>query len=154
MRTDIVKGKRGMSLAVALLYVAIITAAFASIINLVLSEYRATRSATAWVQALYTAEAGIDLALCELNREATGAPAWKGWTRTNTTCRLDSIPDILMQECTFQPELGVTVDTAALRISASGSVSPSTGTPSVSRNVTVTLTRQGQRYSIDTWEEK
>lgn len=140
-------------LASAMLYVAIITAVIASVTSLILAEHRATRSSAAHIQALYVAEAGIDLALHELNQESQGVPAWTGWTRNGTSHRLESAPDSLRQGSTFNPELSVVADPVSLKIMASGRVLSSAGSAIASRDVVVTLARRGKTYAIQNWEE-
>lgn len=154
MNVEAVRSKQGFALATALLYVAIITTAFASVTSLILTEYRITRNSTARTQALYAAEAGIDLALHEFNQEAQGTVAWAGWAGRGTSHRLDAVPELLRQECTFNPELSVVADSTSLSITAIGRVTASAGSPAVSRHVVVTLKRDGWVYGIQRWEEK
>ena len=154
MNAQAVRSKQGFTLAAALLYVAVITAALASLTSLLLTEYRITKNAISLTQALYTAEAGIDLALHEFNREAQGAAAWAGWARSGASYRLDSAPEILRQESTLKPELSVVADTAALTVTATGRVAGSAGSPAVSRTVAVKLKRVGPTHAVQTWEER
>jgi Tfp pilus assembly protein PilX len=153
MNVETVRSKDGFTLGMAMVYVAIITAVIASVTSLVLAEYRATKNSAAYVQALYAAEAGIDLALYELNQEAQGATAWTGWIKSGTSYRLESTQDGLHEGSTFNPELSVVADTSSLRIMASGHATSSARSATVSRDVVVKLVRHGQTYAIQNWEE-
>lgn len=154
MNADAVKSRRGFSLAAALLYVAIITVAIASVTGLLLTEYRITRDATARTQALYAAEAGIELALAEFDKAAREVPAWSGWTSNATTFCLESAPAVLARESTHRPELRVTADTASLQITANGRALSPGRSVIVSRVVVATLRRDGKAYAIQSWQEQ
>ena len=152
MNTEIVRSKQGFSLAAAFLYVATITVVFASVTSLVLTEYRITKDSTARTQALYAAEAGINLALHAFNKKAQET-AWNGWTQDGTTYHLDSAPPILAQESTLKPELSVTAEPTSLTITATGRAFSAARSTTISRCSVVTLKREHKTHVIQSWDE-
>lgn len=153
MNMQTAKSKQGFSLGIAMVYIAIITSIIASVTNLILTEYRATRNSAAYIQALYAAEAGIDLALCEFNLEAQGQTAWAGWTKDGTSYSLGSSSAGLDKGSTFMPEFNVAADISSMKITAAGRATLTAKPLTVSRNLAVTLKRNGQKFVIQTWEE-
>ena len=151
MKAKTTTRKQGFALAAAMAYIAIMTVLVTSVASLILNEYRFAASSEARLQALYAAEAGIELALREFNREARGSGAWTGWTRDGVVRRLGTAPDILRNESTLSPEMRVAADTTALTITTRGRAFASKLSPAASRTVVVTTRRQGGTYVISSW---
>jgi Tfp pilus assembly protein PilX len=154
MNAKAAQNKQGFALATAMLYIAIITAILASVISLILSEYRITKYSTARLQAFYIAEAGIDLALHEFNKEAAGATAWTGWIKRGAAHYLETTPDVLRQESATVSKLSVVADPSALTIVACGSVPSPAGSMVATRTITASLRCVGHAYAIQNWQEK
>lgn len=74
-----------MAIAVTVLFITLLSALFGAVLSLLLTQQKAIHGVGAQVQARYAAEAGIAVALAELNREAGAGGAWEKWNITNET---------------------------------------------------------------------
>src|SRR5688572_21098667 len=74
----------GSILVMALFFTAILCAAGALTFGVIQNRYRQVHQTASWQEALFAAEAGIDLAVNEMRKELFDPEnAWKGWENTD-----------------------------------------------------------------------
>lgn len=139
-------------MAIVIVYIAVFSGMVVSLSSLILHEYRFTKRAAARLQALYGAESGIDLALCEMNKTIAGKKAWNGWSQSNGFYRLSATPGALRAASAPAPELEVEVDIAGLTIKSSATIRLPLFKDAITRTVVVSLARRDRTYSISQWK--
>lgn len=144
-------GRGGFAVAMTLLYIVVLTAMIASVVNLLLTEQRLARHAQAHVQALYSAEAGVAFALAELNHLSRGGEPGEGWAREGARLRYNGIPAVLNRAEVGGPELSIVADREGKSITARARVKWISGI--VERAVTVKCVDRDGRLVAAEWRE-
>ncbi len=141
MNMRLTKDNRGGSVVVtALIMIAVAMIGAASAARFCLHELGLSSHSSARVQALHTAEAGIEVAIHEFNRELGGGSSWSGWTAVSSeefsvSRALDRMPVAPSTPSSF----AVTAETDTLTITSVGQIWLSRFEDPVERTVRVTL---------------
>lgn len=114
-------GKRGSVLVVALLMVSIAVISAAGAARYCLHELRLSRHSVARVQALHTAEAGVEAAMYAFHRQQASGDGWAGWSlMSNGVYGVESDMDGMPATPTSASSFRVQADTNTLTIVSRG----------------------------------
>lgn len=141
----------GYTIAMALLYLMVLSAIFTSILSLVLTEHRQTENYGEYVQALYSSEAGVEVVLSEMNHNPQ-ADTWKEWG--NETNQVVIRTDFPLHADT-QPEMfAVTATFSNRTIRSVGRVPSSFLHSPVERTVVATVDLRDGSFVLSSWREE
>jgi Tfp pilus assembly protein PilX len=139
VRTNAEAGNSGYALVTAMIMTAIIAAIVGSSLTYVGTEMRLTRDSSARVQAIHSAEAGVELALEAFHSSLTGANGWDGWTSSGDTYTLTVTNLTSGQASSLTDGVLVTANTNTLIVTATGRVFSTSLNSDVIRSIQVEL---------------
>lgn len=135
--------RSGQALLPAAILVFVGSAITAGTIIYVSHEHRMSKHASAWVDSLHTAEAGVEAAVNEYYKVVSGVTPWIGWSNVNVSGSIKMLPDVPLSSplatAGTDRKYSVVVDLDTYMVTSTGTVAVSRFTNDVRRTVQVEL---------------
>ncbi len=132
--------KEGYALVIAMIMTVIVAGLVGASLSYVGTEMRLTRDSSARIQAIHTAEAGVELALEAFHSSLTDATgAWDGWTKTGNVYTLSATDLFPVQAPSLTYQVVVTANPNTLVVTAIGHIFSTYLNTEIIRSVQVAL---------------